>query len=120
MEFSKLTRQREVGVRAMYGSQNADLSDPQYDSRKVQRGSAFFAIRGFAEDGHSYIAAALANGATTVVLEDESYIDTHVQIDWIVVENARRALAIISEEVFGSPSSKLRLIGVTGTNGKTT
>src|SRR5690242_9448881 len=108
MEFSKLTRQREVGVRAIYGSQNADLSDPQYDSRKVGPGSTFFAIRGFAEDGHKYIAAAIAAGATVIVLEDESYVDKQANATWILVENARKALALISEEVFGSPSSKLK------------
>lgn len=120
MEFSKLTRQREIGVRAIYGSQNADLSDPQYDSRNVKQGSAFFAIRGFAQDGHSFIAQAIEKGATCIILEDEGYVRLSSAVTWIIVENSRKALAIMSEDVFGFPSKKLQLIGVTGTNGKTT
>ncbi len=120
MKFSKLTRQREIGIRAtnfIGGSLDADLSDPHYDSRKVTNGSTFFAIRGFAHDGHQFIAQAIERGATTIVLEEDLKFEN---VNTIVVENSRKALAIMSEEIFGSPSSKLRLIGVTGTNGKTT
>jgi UDP-N-acetylmuramoyl-L-alanyl-D-glutamate--2,6-diaminopimelate ligase len=120
MELRKLTRQREIGVRAIYGSQDADLSDPQYDSRTVKPASTFFAIRGFAQDGHAFITQAITKGATCIVLEDEAAIDKHAAVTWLLVENSRKALAIISEELCGMPSSKLRLIGVTGTNGKTT
>lgn len=120
MELSKLTRQREIGIRAIYGSQNADLSDPQYDSRKVKQGSTFFAIRGFATDGHHFIGTAIEKGATTIILEDGAFLQQESGVTQIVVTNSRKALALISEEVFGSPSSNLRLIGVTGTNGKTT
>ncbi|HET9137042.1 MAG TPA: Mur ligase family protein, partial [Candidatus Kapabacteria bacterium] len=124
MRFSELTRQREIGVLAFNGLQDADLSDPQYDSRAVTMGSVFFAIKGFQTDGHTFIQAAIDRGATTIILEDgEVFTEeaaTQASVTRIVVANARKALAIISEEAFGSPSSKLRLIGVTGTNGKTT
>lgn len=120
MELSKLTRQREIGVRAIIGSQNVDLSDPQYDSRSVKQGSTFFAIKGFTQDGHTFIAKAVELGASAIVLEDESYVDSSLVVTWIVVESSRKALAYISEELLGSPSQAMRLIGVTGTNGKTT
>ncbi|MEI8134247.1 MAG: UDP-N-acetylmuramoyl-L-alanyl-D-glutamate--2,6-diaminopimelate ligase [bacterium] len=124
MKFSELTRQREIGVLALTGLKDADLSDPQYDSRKVQRGSTFFAIKGFATDGHAFIEQAIERGATTIVLEDDSaFTESDAQeknVNRILVSDSRRALAFITEEVFGTPSRKLRLIGVTGTNGKTT
>src|ERR1043165_2972349 len=124
MRFSELTRQREIGVLAFTGLQDADLSDPQYDSRAVSNGSTFVAIKGFQTDGHKFIQSAISRGATTIVLEDTSAFSEddakEATVTRILVSNARKALAIISEEAFGSPSSKLRLIGVTGTNGKTT
>src|SRR6478736_4734740 len=124
MKFSELTRQREIGVLAFTGLKDADLSDPQYDSRKVKSGSAFFAIKGFAVDGHTFIQSAIEKGATTIILENASTFSEDEaktkNINRILVENSRKALAIISEEAFSSPSKKMRLIGVTGTNGKTT
>jgi UDP-N-acetylmuramoyl-L-alanyl-D-glutamate--2,6-diaminopimelate ligase len=124
MKFSELTRQREIGVLAFTGSKDADLSDPQYDSRSVKPGSAFFAIKGYAADGHTFIQSAIENGAGTIILEDEAaFGDDNAKaknINRILVRSSRKALAIISEEAFGNPSRKLRLIGVTGTNGKTT
>ena len=124
MKFSKLTRQREIGILAFNGSMDADLSDPQYDSRKVTRGSTFVAIKGFAQDGHSFLKQAIERGATTIVLEDAqalTELDADASgVNRMLVEDSRKALAHISEEAFGHPSKKLRLIGVTGTNGKTT
>lgn len=124
MKFSELTRQREIGVLAFQGLKDADLSDPQYDSRLVKPGSTFFAMKGFATDGHSFIQSAIEKGASTIVLEDDGAFSGEnaeaKKVNRILVTNARKALALISEEAFGSPSKKLRLIGVTGTNGKTT
>ncbi len=124
MKFSELTRQREIGVLALNGLKDADLSDPQYDSRNVKSGSAFFAIKGIAADGHSFIKSAIEKGATTIVLEDASaFSDADAEakkVNRILVSNARKALSIISEEAFGSASRKIRMIGITGTNGKTT
>ena len=124
MRFSELTRQREIGILAFTGLQDADLSDPQYDSRLVTTNSAFVAIKGFQTDGHRFIKNAISQGAKTIILEDAAaFSETEAEslgITRILVANARKALAIISEEAYGSPSSKLRLIGVTGTNGKTT
>lgn len=124
MKFSTLTRQREIGIRSFTGLQDADLSDPQYDSRRVKSGSTFVAIRGLRDDGHRYIGNAIRSGATTIVLEDDdvfSETEAHnIGVNRILVNDSRKALAYISEEAFGNPSKKLFLIGVTGTNGKTT
>jgi UDP-N-acetylmuramoyl-L-alanyl-D-glutamate--2,6-diaminopimelate ligase len=127
MKFRELTRLEEIGLLDYYsplGEGEADLSSPRYDSRSVQAGDAFFAIAGFASDGHKFISSAIDRGAKTIVLEHSSEFSREeaerLRVSRIVVKNSRKALAIISEEAFGSPSSKLRLIGVTGTNGKTT
>jgi UDP-N-acetylmuramoyl-L-alanyl-D-glutamate--2,6-diaminopimelate ligase len=95
-----------------------------YDSRKVIPGAVFVAIRGEAHDGHAFIPTAIESGARAIVLEDSDTLsDEEAErrgVTKVVVENSRRALAILSEEFFGNPSRQLRLIGVTGTNGKTT
>lgn len=90
----------------------------QYDSRKVELGNLFVAIKGFKSDGHKYIQDALANGAIAVIVEDEEYCG--LDYPWILVEDSRQALAEISAAFYANPSEKLKLIGVTGTNGKTT
>ncbi len=114
----------EIGLLDLYEVGEADLSRPQYDSRKVRPGDTFVAIRGFQTDGHRFIAQAIANGASAIVLEDDSAFSREdavkASVSRLLVGNSRRALAIISEDAFGLPSTKLRLIGVTGTNGKTT
>ena len=96
----------------------------QYDSRKVEQGDLFVAMKGSAVDGHRYIEAAVSKGAAAVVVEnDAAYPDSffmHAGVAKIVVGNSRRALAAISANYFGHPASKLTFIGVTGTNGKTT
>lgn len=128
MKLSELTRKDEIGIVHVDGQlldgHDADLSDPRYDSRQVTSGSTFFAIKGFTTDGHQFIAKAIEQGARTIVLSDPdrfSHADAvQAGVARIVVNDARLALAHISEEYFGFPSSKLRLIGVTGTNGKTT
>ena len=114
----------EIGLLDFFGSEEADLSQPRYDSRDVEPGDAFFAIRGYQTDGHKFIEQALDRGASTIVLDDPTAFSREdaerLRVTRILVENSRRALALLSEAVFGNPSSKLRMIGVTGTNGKTT
>ncbi|MEK9138286.1 MAG: UDP-N-acetylmuramoyl-L-alanyl-D-glutamate--2,6-diaminopimelate ligase, partial [Bacteroidota bacterium] len=96
----------------------------QYDSRKIDRRDLFVAIRGTAVDGHKFIDQAVRKGASVVVVEDDGALPDsffmHAGVVKIVVQDSRRALATISANFYGNPSRKLRLIGVTGTNGKTT
>lgn len=94
-----------------------------YDSRTVVKNSIFVAIKGFNFDGHDFVMDAIAKGATAVVLEDDSKISNdyliHQNVTKILVKDARKTLAILSKNFFKNPSEKIKVIGVTGTNGKT-
>lgn len=96
----------------------------QYDSRNVERGDCFVAIRGMGTDGHTFAQQALNKGATVIVLEDDSVLPDslcmHTGTVKIVVADSRKALALLSANYYGNPSKKMRIVGVTGTNGKTT
>ena len=90
------------------------------DSRKVIPGTLFVAVKGYTSDGHDYIADAIAKGATGIICE---HIPENVEtgeVQFEVVENSRKALALAADEFYGHPSGKLTLVGITGTNGKTT
>lgn len=94
---------------------DTEIREVRYDSRAVEPGDLFVAIRGFAADGHEYIGMALKKGAAAVVCQEAGK-----GIPAIVVADTRAALADIAGNRFGHPSAKLKMIGVTGTNGKTT
>ena len=94
------------------------ISGIQYDSRKVELGNLFIAVKGFQSDGHQYIRQAVDNGAIAVMISDEAYCSN--EYPWILVDDCRLAMAEIGSAYYEHPSKKLKLIGVTGTNGKTT
>jgi UDP-N-acetylmuramoyl-L-alanyl-D-glutamate--2,6-diaminopimelate ligase len=96
----------------------AEILKLAYDSREVQPGTLFFAIQGDRADGHAYIPQALAKGAVAVVSERAAPPD--LAGCWIQVPAIRRALADAARAIYGHPEQRLRLIGITGTNGKTT
>ncbi len=100
------------------GTLDAGVSSVSFDSRECEPGSLFFCIPGFNVDGHDYIPEALTRGATTLVVNKK--VEAPADINVIRVKNPRRAMGLISAEYFGRPSEKLKVIGVTGTNGKTT
>lgn len=93
-----------------------ELGDVAYDSRRAVSGSLFVAIRGFESDGHRYIKSAVSNGAICVVCEEPPDLD----IPYVLVEDSRLALALLSRNLFGDPASEMCVVGITGTNGKTT
>ncbi|MCD8390221.1 MAG: UDP-N-acetylmuramoyl-L-alanyl-D-glutamate--2,6-diaminopimelate ligase [Firmicutes bacterium] len=93
-----------------------EITGIAYDSRNVLPGNIFVCIKGFESDGHIYAKKAVENGAAVIVAQDEIDIDVPV---WYV-KNSRRELAKLSCKYYGNPSEKFKLIGVTGTNGKTT
>lgn len=95
---------------------NIEITSVAYDSRKVKDGSVFVCIKGFETDGHKYAKAAADAGAAVIVAEDK--IDTDIPV--IYVENSRRKLAELACRFYNNPSEKFGLIGITGTNGKTT
>jgi len=94
------------------------IKDITHDSRQIESGWLFVAIKGFAVDGHKFIPQAIQNGAVGVISENEKPDDFGKA--WIQVENAREALAKASALIQGFPSRELNLVGLTGTNGKTT
>jgi len=101
------------------GEKDRDIVGITFDSRKATEGTLFFAVRGTQVDGHAYIGKALENGAAAVVCEKLPK-ETADHVTYIQVENSAYALGVAASNFFGNPSEKLRLVGVTGTNGKTT
>lgn len=101
------------------GDINIDISSVEYDSRKVVSGSLFVAIKGYETDGHLYIQKAIEAGARAVILEEETTVKFNNDLVIIKVDNSRKSLGFISSNFFGNPGGKLKIIGVTGTNGKT-
>lgn len=106
---------RGVAVKSSTAADDLEIREVRYDSRAVQAGDLFVAIRGFATDGHQYISKALEQGAVAVVCEEAPE-----GAPAVVVENARQALAEIAANRFGHPADSMVMLGVTGTNGKTT
>ncbi|GAB6098512.1 UDP-N-acetylmuramoyl-L-alanyl-D-glutamate--2,6-diaminopimelate ligase [Halanaerocella petrolearia] len=99
------------------GGLDIDIAGIAYDSRKVEEGYLFVAITGFKQDGHQFIQEAIENGARAVIVEQDIELN---QIIVIKVDDSRRALAQLSAKFYDYPSQQLTVIGVTGTNGKTT
>lgn len=99
-----------------YSVGNPEISSIENDSRNVTKGSLFICIKGFTVDGHNYASSAVKNGASAVIAEKN--LDLSVPV--IIVPDTKRAMAILSDAYYEQPSKKLQLIGITGTNGKTT
>jgi UDP-N-acetylmuramoyl-L-alanyl-D-glutamate--2,6-diaminopimelate ligase len=108
-----------VRLKAVFGSTNLEVKDLQIDSRKVAPGSVFIAIKGAVSDGHQFIETAIGNGAIVIVCEDVPTL-MNEGITYLQVENCNEAVAYMAHHYYGEPSLKLKLVGVTGTNGKTT
>jgi UDP-N-acetylmuramoyl-L-alanyl-D-glutamate--2,6-diaminopimelate ligase len=108
-----------LDVEKVIGPLDRPVRGLTYDSRKAERGFLFVAIPGFREDGHKFIPQAVKKGARVVVVEKEA-LSLPPEITRIRVRSSREALAKLSSYWYGFPSRKLKLIGVTGTNGKTT
>ena len=109
----------KVKLREVKGSTAVEVSDIQIDSRKIKAGSAFVAVKGTASDGHEFIEKAIENGATVIVYENAPAAKKE-NVVYVEVENSAAAAAYIANNFFGRPSEKMKLVGVTGTNGKTT
>jgi UDP-N-acetylmuramoyl-L-alanyl-D-glutamate--2,6-diaminopimelate ligase len=114
-----------VRVKQVTGNaEEKEITNISIDSRNVNENSLFFAIEGFKTDGHKFIQDALNKGVRAVVLQNPAalpdQIFEHYSAVKIVVEDSRKALAEFSDRFFGSPSKKIKLVGVTGTKGKTT
>ena len=115
MNFSDLL----WGLGVSHSGGDPDVSGLDYNSRRVQPGWVFVAMRGDSSDGNRYIDTALKHGAVAVVTDSRSE-HRRPQVPWAVVPHGRRALARMSANFYGHPAEKLKVIGITGTNGKTT
>jgi UDP-N-acetylmuramoyl-L-alanyl-D-glutamate--2,6-diaminopimelate ligase len=109
-----------IEVRSGLPEGNLPIRQVANDSRKVNAGALFVAIRGEATDGNSYVKDAAARGAAAVLSENPVPTDWPRGISWIQVNQGRKALAIAAANFYGQPAKALKLVGVTGTNGKTT
>ena len=114
MKLSQLLGEVEVLTAA--ADLEREITGVSYDSRQTQEGDLFAAISGFAADGHKFIPMAAERGAVCVLCERPPEID----IPYILVPDSRLALAQVSAAFFGHPAAELTMVGVTGTNGKTT
>ncbi len=102
------------------GNSDVLVENIQFDSRKVHKNSLFVAIKGSIHDGHTHITQAIAQGAKTVVYEDEKNIIFQENITYIKTKNSARILGFLADNFYQNPSKKLKIVAVTGTNGKTT
>ena len=109
----------KVNIRSVAGSTAVEVSDVQIDSRKVKKGAAFIAVKGAAADGHQFIDKAIESGALVVIFEEMPAVQKE-DIVYVQVENSAAAASFMAMNFYGRPAEKLKLVGVTGTNGKTT
>lgn len=116
MKLSELIS--SLDIKEIIGALNLDIKGIYHDSRKIKRDFLFICIKGFTFNGHCFIEEAINKGATALVVEQE--INPRPGITIIKVADSRKALAILANQFYGFPSRKIKLIGVTGTNGKTT
>jgi UDP-N-acetylmuramoyl-L-alanyl-D-glutamate--2,6-diaminopimelate ligase len=109
----------KVNILKIVGVTNIEISDIHFDSRKIRKKGLFIAIKGTISDGHDYIHNTIEAGAIAIIVEHMP-IELNDQITYIQVSSSYNALALISANFFNNPSERIKLVGVTGTNGKTT
>ena len=105
-----------IEIRSIHADPEMEITGIAYDSRTVEPGQLFVAVTGFAADGHRFIPMAVEKGAAAVLCQTPP----EGEIPYVQVENTRSALALASANFFGRPAEKMKFIGITGTNGKTT
>jgi UDP-N-acetylmuramoyl-L-alanyl-D-glutamate--2,6-diaminopimelate ligase len=109
----------KVSVAKLVGTTNVEVTGIAFDSRKIKKDFLFVAVKGTQSDGHTYISQTINAGATVVILENMP-ADLEDNITYIQVEDSNIALGIIAANFYNNPSEKIKLVGITGTNGKTT
>lgn len=104
------------------GNLNIEINKIEYDSKKIEKGDLFVAIKGYETNGHEYIDEAIAKGASAIVIQkdEENNVTVPEDVALVCTENTRQTLAILAAKFYDYPASKLRIIGITGTKGKTT
>ena len=109
----------KVSVAKVVGTTNVEVTGIAFDSRKIKKDFLFVAVKGTQSDGHTYISQTINAGATVIILENMP-ADLEDNITYIQVEDSDIALGIIAANFYNNPSEKIKLVGITGTNGKTT
>ena len=104
---------------SIHGTSNREVNTLCIDSRLVKEGSMFIAIKGSSVDGHQFIATAIKHGATSILCETVP-TERNDQVTYIQVQDAGIAAGLIASAFYNNPSSTLKVVGITGTNGKTT
>jgi len=109
----------KVAIEAVKGSTEIAVNNIDFDSRKIEENDVFIAIRGTVADGHEFIETAINKGATAIICD--TFPENIVAgVTYVQVKDTNRALAFMASNFYGNPSSNLKLVGITGTNGKTT
>jgi len=109
----------KVAIEAVKGSTEIAVNNIDFDSRKIEENDVFIAIRGTISDGHEFIETAINKGATAIICD--TFPENIVAgVTYVQVKDTNRALAFMASNFYGNPSSNLKLVGITGTNGKTT
>ncbi len=111
---------KELSYQCIRGSLDKSISEVVYDSRKISKDCLFICICGYVTDGHTFAREAVEKGASVLVVQKEVEIPEESDVTVILVEDTRYAMAFISAAYFGHPASELKVIGITGTKGKTT
>lgn len=114
---------KDIKYEILKDGKNFEIKGIEFDSRKIEQNFIFVAMKGSLTDGHNYINKAIKNGARMVIVEDKNIslnYDEYDDVIFIFVENIRKKLGIIASNYYDYPQNKLKVIGITGTNGKTT
>ena len=113
---------QDIEIVRIIGNTEIEVTGIQFDSRKVEVGNIFVAQQGTTVDGHTFIAQCVEQGASVVVMDDSRYmpVEPNGGVCYLLVKNSDDALGKMAHTWYGKPSQQLQLIGVTGTNGKTT
>ncbi|MDP3667966.1 MAG: Mur ligase domain-containing protein, partial [Sediminibacterium sp.] len=109
----------KVHLKQVQGNTSIEVTGIEIDSRTIQNGFVFVAIRGEKSDGHQFMDKAIALGAVAIVCE-EMPKNFHSGITYLLVNNTHEAVAYMAHQFYGEPSGRFLLVGITGTNGKTT
>ena len=110
----------KLEYKCLRGNVDVSVTEVVYDSRKIEKGCMFVCVQGANFDGHSKAYEAAEKGASVLIVEKEVELPSDAQITVIQVESTRYAMAFIAAAYYGNPGDKLKVIGVTGTKGKTT
>jgi len=109
---------KNINYTVSKGRIDTEVNEIRYDNRKVSKGDVFVCIKGTKADGHDFAEDALKRGAAVIICERK--LELPGEYTEIIIEDGRKALALISANFFGNPSEKIKILGITGTNGKTT